>query len=208
MKRSKKDRVFYKIMIDITRNILEAAQIFRENVENMGSLKEIRMYAERIKDLELKGDEYTHLLIRELNLTFVTPLDHEDIFKLASCLDDVLDGIEACAARFLYFHVDHSTPSLIRFADNLLECAEHLHHAFISLEKRDYDAIREVSVKINLLENEADKLMRESISALFEPPINILELIKMKEIYERLEYITDAFEDVMDIMESVVMKYA
>lgn len=195
-------------MIDITTNILEATQLFRENVENVGTLRERKVYAEKIKDLELKGDEYTHLLIKELNLTFVTPLDHEDIYKLASYLDDVLDGIEACAARFLYFHVDHNTPSLIHFADNLLECAKHLHHAFISLEKRDYDEIREVSVKINILENEADKLMRESISALFEEPVNIIELIKMKEIYERLEYVTDTFEDVMDIMESVVMKYA
>lgn len=195
-------------MIDITTNILEAVHLFRENVEKVDTLRDREIYAEKIKELELKGDEYTHQLIKELHMTFVTPLDHEDIYKLASYLDDVLDGIEACAARFVYFHVDHNTPSLIRFADNLLECAKHLHHAFISLEKRDYKAIQKVAVEINELENEADKLMRESIGTLFEEPVNMIELIKMKEIYERLEYVTDTFEDVMDIMQSVVMKYA
>ncbi|MFC7443306.1 DUF47 domain-containing protein [Laceyella putida] len=200
-----KDRLFFKLMVDATSNIADAVQLFRENVE---TLEQKESYAERLKELENKGDEYTHQLIKELNHTFVTPLDHEDILKLTYTLDDVLDGVEACAARFVYMQVDKTNSYLIQFGEILEKCARHLHDAFIALEKRDYDLIRKISIEINLLENEGDKLMREGIMELFAEPVDVVHLIKMKEIYERLEDVTDAFEDVMDIMESVVMKYA
>ncbi|MFD1423792.1 DUF47 domain-containing protein [Laceyella sacchari] len=200
-----KDRLFFKIMVDATTNIAEAVQLFRENVE---TLEEKEAYAERLKELEDKGDHYTHQLIRELNQTFVTPLDHEDILKLAYTLDDVIDGVEACAARFVYMQVDKTNSCLIKFGEILEKSARHLHDAFIALEKRDYELIRKISIEINLLENEGDRLMREGIMELFADPVDVVHLIKMKEIYEKLEDVTDAFEDVMDIMESVVMKYA
>lgn len=200
-----KDRLFFKLMLDITSNIAEAVQLFKENVE---TLEKKESYAERLKELENKGDDYTHQLIKELNQTFVTPLDHEDILKIAYTLDDVLDGVEACAARFIYMQVDKTNSCLVQFGDILEKSARHLHEAFIALEKRDYEQIRKISIEINLLENEGDKLMREGIMELFQEPVDVVHLIKMKEIYERLEDVTDAFEDVMDIMESVVMKYA
>ena len=77
-------------------NIVEAMQLFRQNVE---TLEHKESYAEKLKDLENKGDEYTHIVIRELNQTFVTPMDREDLLQLAVKLDDVLDGVEACASR-------------------------------------------------------------------------------------------------------------
>ncbi|WP_168188659.1 DUF47 domain-containing protein [Thermoflavimicrobium daqui] len=201
-----KDRIFYQTLVDATSNILEAVLLFRENVE---TLEEKESYAEKIKELENKGDEYTHLIIRELNQTFVTPLDREDILALAVQVDDVLDGIEACAARFVYLHVDHSTPHLIKFAGVLESCARHLHEAFIALEKRDYAKIRKASIEINVLENEGDKLMRDGIAEMLaSPDIQVLDLIKMKEIYEKLEDVTDTFEDLINVMEGVVMKYA
>ncbi|MBN2910925.1 DUF47 domain-containing protein [Polycladomyces sp. WAk] len=200
-----KDRVFYQTLIDAAANLVEAMQLFRENVE---TLEEKEQFAERLKELEDKGDEYTHLIIRELNQTFVTPLDREDILQLAVKLDDVLDGIEACASRFVYFRVHQTTPYLVQFADILERSAKYLHEAFIALEKRDYATIRKLSVEINLLENEGDRLMRESVGSLFENPTDPIELIKMKEIYEKLEGVTDTTEDLADVMESVVMKYA
>ncbi|MGA8944306.1 MAG: DUF47 family protein [Thermoactinomyces sp.] len=200
-----KDRIFYQTMVDATSNIIEAVQLFRENVE---TLEEKEKFAEQLKELEHKGDDYTHLIVRELNKTFVTPLDHEDILKLVNYLDDVLDGIEACAARFVYMHVNKTTPYLIKFGEVLEKSARHLQEAFLALEKRDFASIRRISIEINSLENEGDKLMRESISSLFEEAVDPIELIKMKEIYQKLEGVTDSFEDVMDVMESVVMKYA
>jgi predicted phosphate transport protein (TIGR00153 family) len=186
-------------------NIAEAAELFRENME---TLADKVTYAERIKDLETKGDEFTHQLIQELNKTFVTPLDHEDFLKLVFNLDDVLDGIEACAARFVYLHVEQSNPRFVKYAELLQEAAKNLQEAFFALEKRNYEAVRKASMEIQRLESEGDKLTREAIGKLFEEKTDPIDLIRMKEIYEKLESVIDRFEDVMDVMESVVMKYA
>ncbi len=201
-----KDRLFYQVLVDATSNIIQASQLFRENIE---TLAEKEKYAEKIKELESKGDEYTHLLIRELNQTFVTPLDREDILELAVKIDDVLDGIEASAARFVYLHIDHSTPYLVKFGEIIETCAGYLQEAFLALEKRNYAQVRKLSIEINKLENQGDRLMREGISEmLLKKDIDILELIKMKEVYEKLENVTDTFEDLFSVLEGVVMKYA
>lgn len=200
-----KDELFYQTLIDAAANIVEAVRLFKENVE---TLREKEAYAERLKELESKGDQYTHLLIRELNQTFMTPLDREDIYQLAVKLDDVLDGVEACASRFVYFRVEKTTPYLLEFANVLEQSATYLHEAFVALKKRDYAAIRKISVELNLLENEGDRLMREGVGSLFDGTTDPIELIKMKEIYEKLEGVTDIVEDVADVLESVVMKYA
>lgn len=200
-----KDKLFFKILLDVSHNIVETADLFRSNVELLDNKV---YYADKIKELELRGDEYTYLLFQELNKTFFTPLDHEDFLKLASISDNVVDSIEACAARFVYLHIDQTTPYIVQFADIFVQCAEHLHTAFRALEKSDYETIKAISVKINVLENEGDRLMRESISYIFDNHACPIELIKMKELYEKLEHVTDVFEDLMDVMGSVVMKYA
>lgn len=200
-----KDSVFYQTLVEAAGNIVEAMQLFRQNVETLEHKEE---YAEKLKDLENKGDEFTHLLVRELNQTFVTPMDREDILQLALKLDDVLDGVEACASRFVYCYVDKTTPYLMQFAEILEKSAEFLQEAFIALEKRDFNSIQKYVVEINLLENQADRLMRESVGSLFEDPKDPIELIKMKEVYEQLEGVTDTAEDLADVLESVVMKYA
>lgn len=200
-----KDRFFYQTLTDATLNIVEAVKLFRENVE---TLQEKEKYADIIKDLESKGDEYTHLILQELDKTFVPPLDREDIMALAGHLDDVIDEVESCAARFVYYKIDNTSPYLIQFADNLVKCADLSHKAFVALEKKDFQSIRKIYIEINELENEGDRLMRESVHTLFEEPVDLLNLIKMKEIYERLEDVSDTFEDLMDVMERVVMKYA
>ncbi|QKG85351.1 DUF47 domain-containing protein [Kroppenstedtia pulmonis] len=200
-----KDSVFYQTLVDAAGNIVEAMQLFRQNVETLEHKEE---YAEKLKDLENKGDEYTHLLVKELNQTFVTPMDREDILQLAVKLDDVLDGVEACASRFVYCHVDKPTPYLMQFAEILEKVSEHLQEAFMALEKKDYASVRRIVVDINLLENQGDRLMRESVGSLYENPKDPIELIKWKEIYEKLEEVTDTAEDLADVLESVVMKYA
>ncbi|OYD06191.1 DUF47 domain-containing protein [Paludifilum halophilum] len=200
-----KDSVFYQTLVDAAGNIVEAMQLFRQNVETLEHKDE---YAEKLKDLENKGDEYTHILLKELNQTFVTPMDREDILQLAVKLDDVLDGVEACASRFVYCHVNETTPYLMQFAEILEKSAEYLQEAFIALEKRDFSSIRSIVVEINLLENQGDRLMRESVGSLFEDPKDPIEVIKWKELYEKLEGVTDTAEDLADVLESVVMKYA
>lgn len=200
-----KDQVFYQTLIDATINIVDAVAMFKENVETLSEKEE---YAEKLKELESKGDSYTHLVITELNKTFVTPLDREDILELAVKVDDIIDGIESCAARFVSLHVDTPTSYLMKFTEIIEACAEHLQEAFVSLEKRDYESIRNISIKINTLEDEGDRIFLECIRELFEEPNDPIHIIKMKEIYERLEEIIDTFEYLMNVMEGVIMKYA
>lgn len=200
-----KDQIFYQTLIDATINIVDAVELFKQNVE---TLAEKERYAEELKTLESKGDDYTHLLMTELNKTFVTPLDREDILELAVKLDDIMDGIESCAARFVSFHVDTTTSSLVKFTEIIESSARLLQEAFIALEKREYNNIRRISIEINSLENEGDHLFLECIRELFDDPTDPIYLIKMKEIYERLEEVIDHFEYLMNVMEGVVMKYA
>ncbi len=200
-----KDHVFFQILSDAADNISEATRLFRENVN---TLEEKEKYAERLKELESKGDEYTHLLIQELNQTFVTPLDREDMLQLAVKLDDVMDGVESCASRFVMFGVEKSTPYLVQFAEILERSSEFLKEALQALEKRDYATIQRITVELNMLENEGDRVLRESITTLFKNPTDPVHLLRMKEIYEKLEMATDTVEDLADVLESVVMKYA
>lgn len=200
-----RDHIFFQIMFDAAANIAEATRLFRENVN---TLEQKEKYADRLKELESKGDEYTHLLIKELNQTFVTPLDREDMLQLAVKLDDVMDGVEACASRFVMFRVEQSTPYLVQFAEILERSSDFLQEALRALEKRDYATIQRITVELNMLENEGDRVLRESITTLFENPTDPIHLLRMKEIYEKLEMATDTVEDLADVLESVVMKYA
>jgi predicted phosphate transport protein (TIGR00153 family) len=199
---SKGDTFFYQTLIDVTANIVEAIRLFRENVKTLEKKEE---YSEQIKALESKGDEYTQLLITELNKAYYTPMDREDILQLAGKLDDVLDGVESCATRIVY--IDKPTNYLIQFGDLLEPLGKHLQDAFICLQKQDFTTLRKLCVEINMLEDEGDRLMRESVGSLFNPPVEVVELIKMKDIYERLERVTDAAEDIANILEGMIIKY-
>lgn len=188
--------------MDITSLIVEAAELFRENVEN---LEQREQYGERIKRLESKGDEFVQLLISQLNKEYFPPMDREDIFQLVAKLDDILDGIEACAERSLY--IEKTTPQLIRFADILVQTAKILQEAFTSLNDRRFEALHKATIEVNSLESEADQLLRDSLSELFFDPKDVVLLIKMKDIYERLEKTTDDAEDIADVFESMIIKY-
>lgn len=201
--RGKKKQSYFKTMTDITTMIAEAAHLFRENVE---TLEERETYGKKIKMLESKGDEYTELLITQLNKEYFAPMDREDIFQLVTKLDDIMDGLEACAARCVY--IDESTPALVKFADILVEICKYLQDAFISLNNRKFEALHRISIEINSLETEADVLLRETLSQLFADPQDVVFVIKMKDIYERLEKTTDAAEDIADVFESMIIKYA
>ncbi|MGA8942819.1 MAG: DUF47 family protein [Thermoactinomyces sp.] len=201
--RGNKKQSYFNTMTDITSMIAEAACLFRENVD---TLKERETYSKKIKMLESKGDEYTELLISQLNKEYFAPMDREDIFQLVTKLDDIMDGIEACAARCVY--IDESTPALVRFADILVEVCKYLQDAFTSLNNREFETLHVIGIEINSLETEADILLRETLSELFSNPRDVVYVIKMKDIYERLERTTDAAEDIADVFESMIIKYA
>ncbi|MEY9093107.1 DUF47 domain-containing protein [Paenibacillus sp. RC84] len=196
---------FLNLLIRAAENTLHASQMFRNAM--MGD-KIPENFFQMIKDIESKGDQITHEIFKELNKVFITPLDREDIMELASKLDDVLDGIEATAARFDYLNISQTDKVMQEFSAVIVSSCQHILDAFKLLSKKKYMQIPQHTVEINALENEADRLMREGIREIFITKRDPYEDFKLKELYERLEQTTDACEDVANILESVVLRYS
>ena len=153
----------------------------------------------------------THEIFDRLNKSFVTPFDPEDIHALASCMDDVLDEIEGVAARFRMFHVDLPTPESLQLARILEACSVEIREAVRQLprvRKIGRDAVMPHVIEVNKRENEADDLTRGVVSRLFDGKMDVLDVIKWKEIYTRLEHATDRAEDVTNILENICVKNA
>ncbi|MFD1886741.1 DUF47 domain-containing protein [Paenibacillus wenxiniae] len=200
--RIKKKDIFFETLENMADTIVQAADYFAEQI---ASLQDIPQFTKTMKDYENKCDSYTHTIITELNKTFITPLERDDIMDLTTTMDDVMDGMEACASRFDMYHMSTPDKHIIRFAAILRECAFEIHKAIHLLSQKKLLAIREHTIRLNDLENQGDDLMRDSIRELFATIKDPIELIKRKEIYERLESTTDACEDVANMLESIIM---
>jgi uncharacterized protein Yka (UPF0111/DUF47 family) len=203
VKKGKAD--FFVLLIEAAENTLKAAHVFREAM--LGD-KPPATYFPTLKALEDNGDSITHSIYKGLNQVFITPIDREDILDLAMKLDDVIDGIEASIARFDYLNIQQSDQCMKEFSAVIVSSCQHILDAFKLLGKKKYLQISEHTVKINSLENEGDRLMREGIREIFIHQRDPYQDFKLKEMYERLEQTTDACEDVANILESIVMRYA
>lgn len=199
----KKKNIFFKTLEEMADTILEAAEYFQRNVPD---LKDLKVFAKEMKEYESKCDLCVHTILTELNKTFITPIEREDIMALTTSLDDVLDGIEACASRFEMYQFQEPDEYIILFADNLVRCAQQIKKAIYLLTDKKLLAIREPAIHINELENQADDLLRVCVMSLFANVKDPIEIIKRKEIYERLEQTTDCCEDVANTLETIVMR--
>lgn len=175
--------------------------------ELLGLLKEysdLDRRAGRVLDIEHEGDEITHEVMRRLNTTFVTPFDREDIYQLASNLDDVLDHIEA-AAEYLQLHrIEEPLPQMVSLAETLGSAARLTATAMPGLRKmRGLDSYW---VEINRLENEGDRLYRRTIAELFSGDYKAMDVLKYEKIIEEIEQAIDRLEDVANTVESIVLK--
>lgn len=202
---TQRDRQFFTLLTDGARNLSDAARAFAALTQDLGRARE---QAAAFKDLEKRGDRYTHDLITLLNKLFVTPFDREDILDLAVMLDDVVDGIEAAVSRLAIYRVEGENRIISGFAAVIQSQAEEIVQAIARLQAKDLLKIRENAVQINILENQADDLLREGLADLFDHESDPKTLIKLKELYETLENVTDRAEDVANSLESVVMKNA
>jgi len=199
-----KDEKFFKIFSQMGVNILGAAEILREMVENPGG--DLQTLAARIKDLEHIGDELTHRVIGELNKTFITPIDREDIHDLSTALDDVLDLIDSTAARIVLFKITDPIPEAPALAAVLLSQVKEISAAVSKLQ--DNDHVVERCIEINRLENDGDRLFQTAIGRLFDEVKDPIDVIKRKEIIETLEHATDKAEDVANVLETITVKNA
>jgi uncharacterized protein len=198
----KKDEKFFNIFGQMTVHIREAAEILIDMVRNPET--DLAARAAKIKDLEHKGDELTHSVIDELNKTFITPIDREDIHDLSSALDDVLDLIDSAATRIVLFRIAEPISSVPEICTVLLNQAIEIGAAVSNLQ--DNHHVVEHCIEINRLENDADRLFQLAIASLFDEVKDPIDVIKRKEIIETLEVATDKAEDVANVLESIIVK--
>lgn len=161
--------------------------------------------AEELKEVEHKCDFLTHEIIKRLHRTFVTPLDREDIYELAKSLDDVIDLIDASASMIHTYQIPKVRPRARELARVIVESCEQIVRALRALDKRDGVAV--VTVEINRLENEADRIHQEAVRRLFEEETDPIVIMKWKEILDLLEAATDRCEDVANVLEGVIVKH-
>jgi predicted phosphate transport protein (TIGR00153 family) len=171
---------------------------------------DFKMVAERnskIKDLEHEGDQIAHKLFTLLAQTFVTPLDREDISRLASAIDEVLNYTDGTADRFVLFKIKEPTPYMLELAKMLLSASQEIYLLMTQIRKlKNANELVERCRAIKRYEHEGDKIYRTAIAELFETD-NAIKIIKLKEIYETLEGALDRCQEVADIVEDIALKY-
>ncbi len=196
---------FFEIFDKVAANISNAAGLFVSLVETFDN---IDARANEIHELEQDGDVLTHDIMKNLNKTFITPIDREDIHALASTLDDVLDLIWAAADRLTVFKLTESTKEAIAMSKDLFVTTELVHKAIKKLKEKNYSHIQEYCIEINKLENRIDRKFRDALGNLFDEIKDPILIIKWKEIYEHLEDASDKCEDVANVLEAIVLKNA
>lgn len=195
---------FFDLFEQQSQHIIRAAELLHEMVNNFA---DARAKAHAIKEVEHRGDQLTHEVVKRLNTTFITPMDREDIHELASRLDDVLDFIEAAAERLIVYRIKEPTSACRAMAEVIVNIAYAVDRTTKCLRAMD-PGFHEHTVEVNRLENSADTLLRDSLAAMFEESNDPIEVIKWKEIYETMETVTDRCEDVANVIEGIILKMA
>jgi hypothetical protein len=198
------EKHFFDLLEQQADVVLEGAVALMDLARNFERVAEKR---DKIKDIEHKGDDLVHTISEELNKTFVTPIDHEDISKLTSRLDDILDYIEAASHRMWSYEIKSPPPAMVKLVEVILSSAKEVNHAVKDLRnfKRSDNEIAKHCIEINRLENVADDITHGAVADLFKMK-DAVELIKLKEIYEYLEEATDKCEDAADVINDVFNK--
>ena len=197
-----RDTTFFDLFAAQAVHLVTGANLLAEMLgADRPSRKEI---GKRIADAEHEADEATHLIMRRLNSTFVTPFDRDDIYMLASSLDDCMDFMEEAADLIVLYKVDDLPARVSDQVQVLQRAAELTAEAMPRL--RSMDSLSEYWVEVNRLENQADKIHRKLLAQMFDEITDPIHLMKIKEIVERLEDAADAFEKVANTVETIALK--
>lgn len=203
-----KDKVFYSIFEQVGANLKEMGASFQAAIEEEDATKRAQMLRS-LENGEHKNDELTHRIFVELGQNFITPFDREDIHYLATSLDDVADFIYASSKKMLNYQVremDRFMKEMVIIIRNSIIALDQALHELRNM--KNLRAITEACVQINSLENQADDLLDEGIKKIFASQMDALEIVKLKDIYQDMEVITDKCEDAANVIESIIIKYA
>jgi len=201
-----KEEKFFDLFDELVNKIEEGGELFLDMVEHY-EYSEPKIV--KLKELEHEADVITHKTYEKMHKTFLTPIDREDIYDLVNKIDSILDMIEASAARMSLYKVKIPAKEIIEQAKILnksIKKVKHIVHAMRNM--KNAKMIIDSCVEINTLENEGDIVMRMTMTRLFEQEKDPIELIKWKEIFERIEEAIDVCEDVANIVEGIVLKHA
>jgi len=197
-----RDTTFFDLFAASAQHLVTGANLLSEM---LGATPEARKEInKRISEAEHLADEATHQIMRRLNQTFVTPFDRDDIYMLASTLDDCMDFMDEAADLMVLYKVGELPARVADQVQVLQRAAELTAEAMPRL--RSMDALSEYWVEVNRLENQADKSYRKLLAQMFDEIADPIELLKLKEIVEKLEEAADAFEKVANAVETIAVK--
>ena len=196
----KKDR-FFELIHQLCNNIQESAVLLHDMFKTHDNLTD---YASKIDILENKCDELTHTIINELNETFITPIDREDIHALANSLDDIIDRIDSIATRISIYKIKSPVKFGEQLSDILLSQVKLLQE--VATDLKDYNSNFPKLISIRNLETQGDNVFRQAITNLFDTEPDVLEVIKKKEILENIEAAIDDCQTATIVIEGILIK--
>ena len=203
-----KEKKFFSLFNLVTENIVAGSDELKKlfNAELIEDRKAIGLI---IKSIERKGDDYTYEIFDELNRTFITPFDREDIHQLTSAMDDVLDLMYGLSGKIDLYHVTTISTHMKEMVALTHEGCIQLQMAVKGLENmKNTDKIMKSCKELNKIESRVDGFYHSAISSLFENEKNPIELIKQKEILQNIEKAANKIEDISDIIKTILVKYA
>lgn len=196
-----RENSFYDMFADSANNLVTGARLLVDLISDGADREGI---SEKMRACEHTGDEFTHAIMRRLNESFITPFDRDDIYRLASNLDDVLDLMEASVDLVVLYGLEDLPDGVIRQVEVLERAAELTAEAMPRL--RSMRDLADYWIEINRLENQADQIYRRLLAHLFGGQYDALAVLKLKEIVDQLEAAADAFEHVANTVESIAVK--
>lgn len=204
-KKNKKDK-FALLLEKIAANLRESADYFADY--KLGNKDDTKVFAGKMKEYEKLGDSFVHEIIKELNNSFITPIEREDILALSMSMDDVLDGMEHTSALFEMYSIVKADEYMYKFVEAIRKCVEEIEVSIGLIFSKKLPEIRPHAIKIKDYESMCDEVLRECIKQLFAVETDPIRLIKYKELYENFEEIADSCQGVANTLESIVMKNA
>lgn len=201
-----KEEIFFDFFVEIVKKNVEAANLFYDLVSNYSNVKD---KIKRIEVIEHDCDAIVHKVFRQLDASFITPIDREDIHLIAKELDDITDQIEMTAQRFMMYNVDSMKEEAIELARLAIDATRELEILIQDLKfmKKRTEKIHNKIIDINKIENDGDYVFRGAMKELFSNEKDVMQVIRWKSIFNFLEEILDSCEDVANIIEGIVMKH-
>jgi predicted phosphate transport protein (TIGR00153 family) len=187
-------------------NLRQAVKVY-VGLSTAASRDEMTRVRDEIKELEHVGDKITHAIFEELNTSFITPFDREDIYSLTKSMDDVLDLMDHVADLMVLYQIDRLDDGMNMMLDVTQRAIHDIHKSILSLRKMNYEVIRAQIVSVHALENEGDRLYRHFVGKLYLEEKDAIRLMKYSSIYNELEHTIDLCEDLMNAIEGIVLKH-